>query len=287
MTDRYVRNFASAADVIDIGGVRSEIVDLGSIAVSHDIHQPGWHWKTDIGPTVDTDSCETHHVGYVLQGQMRVVTDDGIEYDLHAGEVFEIPPGHDSWVVGEEVFETIEWVGARSWMAQHRTLHERVLVSILFTDIVDSTATARRMGDRAWGDLIESHNQLVKDMVSRFSGRVVNLTGDGVLAVFDGAARAIRCAGALGAVATGLGLSIRAAVHTGEIDLAGEEIHGVAIHEAARILSLAASEEILVSAITRDLTLDAGLDLEDRGEHELRGVGRSLRLFAVHQQGEI
>jgi len=283
MTGRYVRSFASPDDIIEVAGVRSKIVDLGSIAMAHNIHQPGWRWKTNVGPTVNTEWCETRHVGYVLKGRLRVVTDDGIEFDLNAGDAFEMPPGHDSWVLGEEVVETIEWIGARSWMAPHHALRERVLASILFTDIVDSTATARRMGDRAWGDLIESHDQLVMDTVSRFRGRVVNPTGDGVLAVFDGAARAIRCAGSLGEAATGLGLSIRAAVHTGEIDLAGEEIHGVAIHEASRILGRVEGEEILVSAITRDLTRDAGLEFKDRGDHQLRGVGESLRLFAVRQ----
>ena len=283
MTDRNVRRFSSPDDVIEVGRVRSEIVDLGSIAMARNVHQPGFRWSIDVAPSVGTEWCETRHVGYVIRGQMRVVTSDGIEYDLRSGDVFDMSPGHDSWVVGDEVVETVEWIGARSWIASQHALLERVLASILFTDIVDSTATARQMGDRAWGDLIEAHDQLMMDTISRYRGRLVKLTGDGVLAVFDGAARAIRCAHSLGEAAAGLGLSIRAAVHTGEIDLAGDEIHGVAIHEAARMLELATGDEVLVSDVTRDLARDTGLAFEDRGEHDLRGAGRRMHVLAVHR----
>ncbi|MDQ3654401.1 MAG: adenylate/guanylate cyclase domain-containing protein [Chloroflexota bacterium] len=137
------------------------------------------------------------------------------------------------------------------------------------------------MGAHAWGDLITAYEQRVKDSLARFRGREVKQTGDGVLATFDGAGRAIRCAVALREAAWDLGLTTRAAVHTGEVEVADADIHGLTVHEAARILSSAGPGEVFVSATTRELARDAGLDFEDRGEHNLRGLEGSRHLYAV------
>lgn len=207
---------------------------------------------------------------------------DGTAFDVAAGSVFDIPPGHDAWVLGDGPAETIEWAGVRSWLSHLRPLNDRVLVTMLFTDIVGSTAAAIDLGDRAWSDLIASHDEMVRDTLARFRGRLVRLTGDGALALFDGTARAIRCARALGNGAADLGLEMRAAVHSGEVEMAGDEIHGVAIHEAARMLAFAQAGDVLVSATTRQLTSDSDLRFEDRGEYEMQGLAGVRRLFAVH-----
>jgi class 3 adenylate cyclase len=165
-----------------------------------------------------------------------------------------------------------------------QTLKERVLVTLLFTDIVDSTGVALRLGDRAWTDLLGSHNQRMADAVDRYRGQVAKLTGDGVLAVFDGAVRAIRCAMACRREAADLGLTIRAAVHTGEVELAGEEIHGLAVHEAARIMAHAGPGELLVSDLTRAFVRDPQLRFDDRGAVELRGFEGSMLLHSVIDQ---
>lgn len=285
MRDHYARSFASPDEVIEIEGVRSEIVELGGITLARDIHQPGWRWSTHVRPLVGTEWCESRHVGYVLRGQLHVLMKEGVEFDIREGDVMDLPPGHDGWVVGDEVLETLSWMGARTWLMPLHTLKERVLVTLVFTDIVDSTGIAGRLGDRAWADLLASHDQRMADAVDHFRGRIAKLTGDGMLAVFDGAARAIRCAMACNKAVANLGLSIRAAVHTGEIEVAGDEIHGLAVHEAARILELAPKGEVLVSATTTDLAREAGLSFEDRGKHKLRGVSHQRHLFAVARGG--
>lgn len=212
---------------------------------------------------------------------MHVLTKDGAEFDVSEGDVIDLPPGHDAWVVGNEVLVTVAWMGARTWLMPLHALKERVLVTLVFTDIVDSTGTARRLGDQTWTALLASHDQRLADVVDQFRGRVAKLTGDGMLAVFDGAARAIRCALACRKAVSDLGLSIRAAVHTGEIELVGDEIHGLAVHEASRILKVAQVNEVLVSATTADLVRDGELSFEDRGQHELRGLNDHRHLFAV------
>jgi class 3 adenylate cyclase len=184
-------------------------------------------------------------------------------------------------VVGDEPVETITWTGAKGFLAPLETLTERVLRTLLFTDVVDSTGTAIRMGDRAWGDLLGTLEAQTNEVLARYRGQLIEPTGDGVLAMFDGAARALRCAVALREVAAGLDLGLRLAVHTGEVEVAGDNIRGVAIHEASRILALAGAGEILVSATTVGLATDSGLSFEDRGEHELRGMSGARHLYAV------
>lgn len=281
MRDRFAKNFDSPDDVIEVEGLRSEIVDLGGVTMARDTHQPGWRWSTHVRPLVGTEWCESRHVGLVLKGRSHVVTKDGAEFDFAEGDVIDVPPGHDAWVVGAEALVTVTWMGVRTWLMPLQTLRERVLVTLVFTDIVDSTGTAVRLGDRIWTELLAGHDQRLADLVDQFRGRVAKLTGDGMLAVFDGAGRAIRCALACSKAVAELGLSIRVAVHTGEIELLGDEIHGLAVHEAARILKVARQDEVLVSATTADLIRDPDLTFEDRGRHQLRGLDDDRQLFAA------
>jgi class 3 adenylate cyclase len=279
--ERYVRSFSAPDEVVEIETVRSEMITKGGMTVSHDLQQPGWRWSVHIKPLVGTEWCQVRHIGVVLRGRIGYLLEDGTEFEAGPLDLMDIPPGHDAWVIGDEPLETIAWTGARGWIAPLETLSERVLATVLFTDIVDSTGTALRLGDRTWADTLSSHEVRTRETVERFRGKVIKTTGDGILATFDGAARAVRCAVALRDAAGDLGIRIRAAVHTGEIESTGSDIRGVAIHEASRVLGMAGADEILVSAVTAGLAGDAGIAFKDRGEHDLRGLTGPRRIYAV------
>jgi len=158
---------------------------------------------------------------------------------------------------------------------------DRVLATLLFTDIVGSTAQATDMGDRAWHELLERHHATVRAMLGRYRGREISTAGDGFLATFEGPARAIRCASAITEAVQPLGLEIRAGLHTGEIEVVGEDVRGIAVHIGARVAALAGASEVLVSQTVKDLVAGSGLSFEDAGEHELKGVPDRWRLYRV------
>lgn len=158
---------------------------------------------------------------------------------------------------------------------------ERVLATVLFTDIVDSTKNAAELGDHKWRHLLDSHDQLARQMVDRHRGSLVKTTGDGILATFDGPGRAVRCALAFGAAAGQLGIPLRAGVHTGEIEMRGHDIGGIAVHAAARVMGQSPPGEVLVSRVVTDLVAGAGLKFSDRGSHELKGLPGRWDLFAA------
>ena len=158
---------------------------------------------------------------------------------------------------------------------------DRILSTVLFTDIVGSTRRLAELGDARWADLLARHDELARREIERHRGRYIVSTGDGLLATFDGPARAVRCAQALGAAVGELGLEIRAGCHTGEIELAGDNIRGLAVHISARVSALADAGQILVSSTVKDLTAGSGLQFEDAGEHELKGVPDQWHLYRV------
>jgi class 3 adenylate cyclase len=158
---------------------------------------------------------------------------------------------------------------------------DRVLATILFTDIVGSTERAASIGDRAWSELIGRHHAAIRRELARYRGREIDTAGDGFLATFDGPARAVRCAVAVNEAVGQLGLEIRAGVHTGEVELAGTGIRGLAVHVGARIAGLAHAGEVLVSRTVRDLVSGSGIVFHDRGEHALKGVPEPWQIFAV------
>ena len=159
---------------------------------------------------------------------------------------------------------------------------DRMLATVLFTDIVDSTGQANRLGDRRWTEVLDTHDQLVADHLDRCRGRKVNPTGDGMLATFDGPARAIRCAIDIRDSVRDLGLQIRAGLHAGEVEQRGVDLGGIAVHIGARVQAHAQPDEILVSRTVVDLVAGSGIAFDDRGEHELKGIAGPWRLFAVH-----
>jgi class 3 adenylate cyclase len=158
---------------------------------------------------------------------------------------------------------------------------DRMLATVLFTDIVDSTRLATELGDRRWHRLLEQHNQVVRAQLARFRGREVKTTGDGFLATFDGPARAIRAAHAIRAELAEHGLQIRAGLHTGEVELVGDDVGGIAVHLGARVMAQAGAGEVLCSRTVKDLVAGAGFGFTDRGTHQLKGVPDSWQLFAV------
>ena len=162
-----------------------------------------------------------------------------------------------------------------------RRASDRVLASVLFTDIVDSTRIAAELGDARWKEVLASHDRVLRHEVEQHRGRYVHTTGDGALATFDGPARAVRCAQAIAEGVRPLGLLIRAGAHTGEIELHGDDVRGIAVHIGARVSALAGPGEVFASSTVRDLTAGSGLVFEDVGEHELKGVPDPWRLYRV------
>jgi class 3 adenylate cyclase len=160
---------------------------------------------------------------------------------------------------------------------------DTVLATILFTDIVNSTARATELGDRAWADLALRHHAVVRALLDRFRGRELDTAGDGFFAAFDGPIRAIRCAAAIGDGVRDLGLEVRAGLHTGECEIVGEKLGGIAVNIGARVAARARPGEVLVSSTVKDLVAGSGLAFEDRGEHELKGIPGEWRLYAVER----
>jgi class 3 adenylate cyclase len=179
----------------------------------------------------------------------------------------------------EELLGDIE-----EFMTGHRDSSEdidRVLATVLFTDIVDSTRRAAETGDRAWRKLLDSHDELVLKVVEKHRGTLIKSTGDGILATFDGPARGVRCALALGSATREIGLPIRAGLHTGEIEIRGRDIGGIAVHAASRVMTQSQPDEVLVSRVVTDLVAGAGLTFAERGSHDLKGLPGRWDLFAA------
>jgi pimeloyl-ACP methyl ester carboxylesterase len=185
-----------------------------------------------------------------------------------------LPWGADADAILDEIEEFLTGV-------RHGPEPDRVLATVTFTDIVDATRKAVEVGDRRWRDLLEAHHALIREQLAKFRGREIDTAGDGFLAAFDGPARAVRAACAIASGVRKLGLQIRAGLHTGECEIMGAKLGGVAVHIGARIASLATGDEVLVSHTVKDLVAGSGLRFEDRGLHALKGVPGEWHLFAV------
>jgi class 3 adenylate cyclase len=256
---RYQRLAASPADA------RTVIESVASIDVRH------------VLPTVTASTLVLHRRGD------RLFPVDGARYlaeHLPRARFVELPGADHLFWTGnqDEVLEEIEefLTGARANLDP-----DRVLATILFTDIAGATQRAAELGDREWRRLLDAHDVLVRRELERFRGREVNTTGDGFVAAFDGPVRAIRCGREIIAAARSLGLDVRAGLHTGECELRGDDLGGVAVHVAARVAAAAQPGEVLVSRTVTDLLAGSGIEFDDRGERELKGVPGSWRLFAA------
>jgi class 3 adenylate cyclase/mannose-6-phosphate isomerase-like protein (cupin superfamily) len=286
MAELRAKNLRAPDETIRFPGITADLVDVGDLTVGHLVVEPGWRWSTHVRPTVGGEWCEARHLGVVLSGRFAVVLRDGTELAFGPDDVFDIPPGHDGWVIGDEPCVQIEWSGMRTFAGFHAGLRGRALATLLFTDLVGSTEIANRLGNVAWRELLSGHFEAVRTELDRFGGREVKTTGDGLLATFGGPAPALHCAAATRRTATRAGIHIRVGVHVGEVEMVGPDVRGVAVHETARIMAQAGEDEILVSEITRALALTTGLVFEDRGMHTLKGLPTEWRLFAYVADGE-
>lgn len=219
---------------------------------------------------------------------------------VHRADATLVPPGHGRYLAeriadaryvelpGEDV---LIWAGdqdglvaeIQEFITGERPALEpdRVLATVLFTDIVGSTDRASELGDRRWRGVLDEHNRIVRRQLERFQGREVKATGDGFLAIFDGSARAIRCAEAIRDAVRALEIEVRAGLHTGEVEMVDEDVAGIAVHIAARVAALAGPGEVLVSSTVRDLVAGSGIEFEPRGEHELKGVPGRREVLAA------
>lgn len=199
---------------------------------------------------------------------------------IEGAEYVELPGGEHFFHAGD----TDAFLGAiQEFLTGTRESpdHDRILATVMFTDIVGSTELAAQLGDQGWRDLLDSHHAMVRAQLRRFRGREVDTAGDGFFATFDGPARGVRCALAIRDVVRGLGIEIRAGLHIGECELMGEKVGGIAVHIGARVLSTAATGEVLVSRTVKDLVAGSGLNFETRGSHLLRGIEGAWELFAA------
>jgi class 3 adenylate cyclase len=276
-----VRDLGEPEAVVSYPLGETSQVRLARTVVSRHVLQPGWSWEEHAQPSVGTTSCELYHRGVVLSGRMGIRTDEGEEFVIGPNHVFDLPPGHVTWVEGDDVLVMVDWAGGAGFDPRSGG-EARAMATILFTDIVDSTVLAREAGDASWERIEAMHEDVVRSVIAGFRGREIETAGDSFLVVFDSAEGAIRCGLALVGALAPIRISIRVGVHSGEVVKSGDNIRGVAVHTAARIEAHAGSGEVLVSGVTRDLTEGAtGLTFESRGRHRLKGLDREHELFAV------
>jgi class 3 adenylate cyclase len=279
------KRFDEPDEVVTLPLAREEVVILGEVHVGRTTHQPGWSWAEHVKPVAGTPTCLFHHRGIVISGRMQIETDDGAVRILSPGEAFDVQPGHNARVVGDEPCITIDFAGVRGW-GKAPEVGERVVATLLVTDIVDSTAAAVRLGDVGWKALLGRHDERVRFQLDRFRGLEIDTTGDGFLAMFDGASRAVRCAAAIAGAADQEGLQVRAGVHSGEVEREGPTLRGVAVHAATRIAALARPGEVLVSDASVALLEGSRVELADAGEHDLRGLPGRRRLYRLTERPE-
>ena len=240
------------------------------------------NWQIDVSsilPAVRVPTLVLHR-----QGDLQIPVEHGRELAacIPDAKFIEYPGGDHTYATGdvEPVLGDIE-----EFITGHRESSsldfERVLATVLFTDIVDSTRSAAAMGDQAWRRMLDSHDQLAVQTVEKHRGTLVKSTGDGILATFDGPGRAVRCALSFGTASKQIGLPLRAGLHTGEIEIRGRDIGGIAVHAAARVMAQSQPSEVLVSRVVTDLVAGAGLKFAERGSYELKGLPGRWDLFAA------
>ena len=228
-------------------------------------------------PTVRVPTLVLHHIDdpIIVPAMGKDVADH-----IRGAKYVELP-GRNLYHFVEPWRESFREIAQFLTGQQADVADDRVLATVLFTDIVDSTRRATEMGDRDWHALLDAHDVIVRAQLGRFRGREVNTSGDGFLAMFDGPQRAIRCAMAIRDAVQTLGIQVRAGLHTGECEVRGDDIGGIGVHIGARVSALAGANDVLVSSTLRDLVIGSGLEFEDRGAHELKGVPGEWRIFAV------
>ena len=278
MSGPYRKNLREPDESIRFEGVAEDIVEIGGFTIARTVQDPGWRWSST-DPRSEGALCESHHVGVVLSGHWGAELRDGALLEWGPEDVFDCPPGHDGYTIGDEPCVMIEWGGVRTFVAPRSGFGDRFLAALLFTDLVDSTSMVARIGDVAWHELLSEHYRSAREELERAGGKEINTTGDGLFATFDAPARALRCAASIRDAAERQGLAIRAGVHVGEVTVSQDGVRGIAVHEASRVMAAAGAGEIFVSDIARALAAPAGLTFEDRGEQALKGIEGPRRLY--------
>jgi class 3 adenylate cyclase len=274
-----IKNLSAPDETLALTKGAATTVRIGELVVGRLTLEPGWRWSTHVQPIAGTASCQFHHVGVALSGAMAGRMDDGTEFTIAPGDVFDLPPGHDNWIVGDEPMAAVVWGGWRGWGKP--PVGERILTTMLMTDIAGSTDRLSAVGDGAWDQLLDRHRALVREVLERYRGTEIDTAGDGFLTMFDGAARAVQAALEMTAAVRGIGLDIRAGIHTGEVELVPGGIRGLAVHETARIMALGDAGDVLVSSTTRELSAGSGFTYEDRGTHVLKGIPDPRRVYRL------
>ena len=267
-------------EVLEFPLLRVNLVRVGSLTIGRGTVESGFRWSTHVRKEADEPFCQVHHLQLLLSGRFAVQMADGEYVEIEPGEVFDVPPGHDAWVVGDEPAVLLDFLGNIDQLGSP-TSKDRIVTTLVITDIVDSTGTASRLGDTTWKQLLAEHNRLVRSRLERYLGQEVNTTGDGFLAMFASARGAIRCAMSIRDATAGIGLPVRIGVHTGEIELLPGDIGGVAVHAAARVMALGGASAIMVSSSTRSLVDDDALHFESQGEQELKGLSAPIGVFQL------
>jgi class 3 adenylate cyclase len=275
------RNLANPDEVRSVGRGKLELVEIGDTAIGRIQYDPGWRWSDDVRPIVGGELCDVRHVGVCLSGRLRIEMADGSTMEIGAFDAYEVPPAHDAWVIGDEPWISIDSQGRRYFAKLDEAADRRTLATILLTDIVSSTELVAQLGDFAWRDRLAQYHVFAQRTLERFRGREVGTTGDGILALFDSPARAVRCAVALAAGAPGVGVGQRAGLHTGDVDMAGDDIRGIAVHTAARVAAAAGPGDVFMSATTNALLSGSGVTTTSRGLQQLKGIEQPVELFAV------
>jgi pimeloyl-ACP methyl ester carboxylesterase len=233
-------------------------------------------------PTIDVPTLVVHRSDDIL---VPLANGRYLAEHIPHARLVELPGRDHFWAAGDQdavVDEIEEFLTGQ----RHEREPERVLATVLFTDIVGSTERAAEMGDSRWRSLLGDHNRLVRRHLERHRGREVKTVGDGFVATFDGPGRGIRCAQAIAEDVERLGIEIRAGLHTGECEIVGDDVAGVAVHIGARVGARAAPGEVLVSSTVKDLVAGSGIEFEDRGAQSLKGVPGEWRLYAAHADGQ-
>jgi class 3 adenylate cyclase len=276
------RRFEDTPDVRVTPTSRVEMVELDDRIVARITWEPGWRWSKDMSAITGTQYCQSHHVGMVISGTLHIQMADGAELEFNPGDVLEIPPGHDAWVVGDVPAVTVDFEAMRGF-AKAEGRARRQLACVLMTDIVDSTARAVELGPARWQEIITRHNERAERTIASFDGRLVKTTGDGVIGLFDSAEQSVRAALAIGAAVEPLGVAIRAAVHTGEIEMTAGDVRGVVVHMVARMMALGGGGDVIVSTTVRDVLDGTDFDFEDFGRHELKGIPGTRQLYRINR----
>jgi class 3 adenylate cyclase len=269
-----------APSMVDDAGLARWVARCERVTMSPQVAD--WLWRAAFAvdlrhllPAIRVPTLVVVRAGWPGSEQGRYVAEhiDGARY-------VELPGEDNLLFVGDTgpLLDTIEeFVTGR--LPTHDA--DRVLATVMFTDVVSSTEQATRMGDRRWSELLATHDGLTRAELERFRGREIETTGDGFLATFDGPGRAVRCACAIRDAVRAIGINVRVGLHTGEIELRGEDIRGIAVHIAQRVQALAQPDEVLVSRTVADLVGGSGIPFADRGAHALKGVPNQWQLFAV------